>query len=178
MKMTKTSVFPIIALAMTLSACHESSTSLVTDTGSDTWMDPGSDTAVTDPGVDPTVPSCEDVPDWDLLASETSGGSGTVTVQVDLESAGVTSGCAGSPCLIVTVAAGDGTVSEITQVSASRATFVYSDPGAASGDEAQLLLRWRVLCSQAGGEEERTVTSPVWICAGTGGDLTVSDTSC
>jgi hypothetical protein len=152
--------------------CHESSTSLVTDTGS------SSDTVITDPGVDPTVPTCEDVTAWDVEATEDDSGPGTVTVQVDLLSAGVVSSCAGTPCLVVTVASGDGTSSAVTEIGPNRATFTYDDPSASAGDAAQLLLRWRVLCTDGGSDEERTVTSPIWICMGSGSTLSVSEPPC
>jgi hypothetical protein len=155
--------------------CHDPETTLVTDTGSD----PGpADTAVSDPGAEPAVPSCTSVADWELVASEQSDEPGSVTVRVDLDSTGVTSGCAGSPCLVVTVSSGDGTVSDVTQLAPGRATFVYTDEEADAGDAAQLLLRWRVLCTDGTGSEERTVTSPVWICSPSPGELTPSDDSC
>ncbi len=163
----------VFTIVMALAGCHESSTSIVTDGGSD-----ASDTTPTDTGTDPTIPPCEDLSDWDIQAEVASSAAGTVTVRVDLQSAGMSPGCAGSPCLVVTVAAGDGSVSGITQVSASRITFVYSDTSTSTGDEAQLLLRWRVLCDDGGTDEERTVTSPVWICTGSGGILTLSEGPC
>ncbi|MBW2264235.1 MAG: hypothetical protein JRG91_19900, partial [Deltaproteobacteria bacterium] len=95
-----------------------------------------------------------------------------------LASAGTTSTCAGPPCLIVTVLSGDGTAENVIQESPSLATFSYVDADMGAGDSAQLLLRWRVLCVEGTGEEERTVTANVNVCADSSAVLSISHDAC
>jgi hypothetical protein len=137
----------------------------------------GSDTS-TDVEHEPTVPGCDAVPDWGLEITGTSSDVGTVSVQVDLLSAGATPTCAGPPCLIVTALSGGGSAESITQVSATRATFTYTNTEIGAGGEAQLLLRWRVLCTVDGGEEERTVTESPWVCADSSTNLSIGLDPC
>jgi hypothetical protein len=47
-----------------------------------------------------------------------------------------------------------------------------------AGGEAQVLLRWRALCTDAGSEEERTVAASPWICADGSRTLSIGLSRC
>ncbi len=154
------------ALALALAACNESDPGLGSDTSTDSLPDV-------------VVSSCDLVTGWSLSVDEGAPGTGTVGGLVTLDSGGTTSSCAGAPCMVVTVISGGGTVSGITQDSTNTASFTYTNADLAPGTEAQLLLRWRVMCtSTSGTNEERTVSLPVKVCSGTTGTLSLVTGTC
>jgi hypothetical protein len=168
--MTRIRMIPAIALASVLAAaCHDSDPKLRTDTSTD----PSADVHV-----DPTVPACDDLLEWSLVVSTVTSAAGQVTGQVELESAGTIPTCAGPPCLVVSVLAGTGGVENVTHESATRARFTYVDEDMGPGETGQLMLRWRVLCTDAGGQEERVVTTNTNVCADASSNLSLSAEPC
>ena len=157
-----------IALALALASCNESDPGLQADTGTDGT-----------PDADAVVSTCALVADWSLGLDQDSTAAGTVSGTATLDSGGTASSCAGPPCLVVTVITGGGTVTGITQESTNVASFTYANADLGPGGEAQLLLRWRVLCtSDSGGNEERTVSLPAKVCSDTAGALSLVEGSC
>ena len=64
------------------------------------------------------------------------------------------------------------------QESATAAAFSYSNDSIAAGGSAQVLLRWRVMCTQGGTDQEQTVTASPWICADSSRQLSIGLDPC